>query len=85
MSELTINTTPSLPTNWDWLTEILSVQIGGLEGIAGAIIGIIIMFLISFKYEDWGKTLAPIYFILVSLGLLINPIAIIGSAIWFRS
>jgi hypothetical protein len=83
MSNINIATESVLPENWDWLTQIFSVNIGGIEGMIGMMLGIIIISLISFKFEDWAKTLAPVYFILASLGVLINPLAIMGSAIWF--
>lgn len=82
MSELIFDTTPSMPT-FDVFNQVMSVNVAGLEGLVGAIIGIFVIMLISFKYEDWAKTLAPTYFILNSLGILVNPIALIVSSIWF--
>ena len=65
------------------ITKIMNLQLGGFEGLVGAFIGVIIMMLISFRYDDWAKLLAPIYLILVNLGIVVNVLVLLGALIWF--
>jgi hypothetical protein len=82
MSEMIFNLNPSMPS-WDILTNIFNVSIVNEKGLIGALIGIFIVMLISFNYDDWAKTLAPVYYIINSFGVIIHPVFIAISTLWF--